>query len=307
MSLFANAKISTKILTGFGVVVLLLVIISAVSLVNLSSADKNFRDYRALARQTNADGRVQANMLMTRIFAKNYVIEASDENVKGVEKRAQITLDMIAQAGDLTRDSGYKLLIENLDAELRDYISSFEVVTTQQAQRDALVNDSLNVIGPQMERNLTAIMESAFSDGDDEAAYRAGMTLRNLLLGRLYANRFLIQNDTVSYKRVGLEFLDMQRNLDGLVSNLENPKRLELAATVRDEQREYARAFESVHAVITTRNNIIKNQLDAIGPKVASNVERLKLQIKDEQDILGPQAEQTITNAVRVVMVVALF
>ena len=306
MNLFSNARISTKILTGFGVVVILLVIISTVSLVNLVSADKHFRDYRALARQTNVDGRVQANMLMTRIFAKNFVIEASDDNVKGVEKRAQATLEMIAQASELTSDSGYKLLIGNLDRELNDYISHFKAVTAKQAQRDELVNDRLNVVGPKMERDLTAIMESAFSDGDAEAAYRAGMTMRNLLLGRLYANRFLIQNDNASYKRVGLEFLQMQRNLDGLVTNLENPKRQELAAKVREDQREYARAFEDVHDVITTRNNIIKNQLDAIGPKVADNVERLKLQIKSEQDSLGPLAEAEIASAVRVVMLVSL-
>jgi methyl-accepting chemotaxis protein len=120
-------------------------------------------------------------------------------------------------------------------------------------QRDALVNESLNVIGPQMEKDLTAIMESAFAEGDTEAAYRAGMTMRNLLLARLYAGRFLIQNDSASFQRVGLEFLEMQRNLDALVSNLENPMRLELADKVRNEQRTYARSFENVHDVITVR------------------------------------------------------
>lgn len=33
-------------------------------------------------------------------------------------------------------------------------------------------------------------------------AYRAGLTLRNTMLARLYANRFLIQNDDASYRRV---------------------------------------------------------------------------------------------------------
>ena len=48
-----------------------------------------------------------------------------------------------------------------------------EAVTAKQAQRDQLVNESLNVIGPRMERNLTAIMESAFEDGAaDQVALR---------------------------------------------------------------------------------------------------------------------------------------
>ena len=306
MRLFRTISISTKVLAGFGVILSLLIIISAVSLLNLTAADRYFKDYRSLARQTNADGRVQANMLMTRIFAKNFVIDASRDNIEGVEQRARATINMIAQARELTTDPGFMLAIDSLDRELNDYLVQFGKVTAKQAQRDALVHDTLNVIGPQMEKDLTSIMDSAFADGDTEAAYRAGMTMRNLLLARLYVGRFLIQNDNASFQRVGREFLGMQQNLDALVANLENPVRLELAAKVRNDQRAYASAFEDVHDVITSRNNIIRNQLDAIGPKVADNVERLKLALKSEQDALGPQAEAKIDRAVEVVMVVSI-
>ena len=84
MKIFDRINISTKVMTGFAVVVALLVIISTVSLIGLMGADRNFKDYRSLARQTNAKGRVQANMLMTRIFAKNFVISASEDNIEGV-------------------------------------------------------------------------------------------------------------------------------------------------------------------------------------------------------------------------------
>jgi signal transduction histidine kinase/CheY-like chemotaxis protein len=306
MNIFSNTSISTKVLAGFGVVVTLLIIISVVSLVSLIKADSHFKDYRSLARQTNADGRVQANMLMTRIYAKNYVIDANKANIEGVEQRARATIEMIAQARELTQDTGFQLLIDNLDRELNGYLTQFNLVTELQVQRDALVNETLNVVGPLIEKNLTAIMESAFAEGDTEAAYRAGMTMRSLLLARLYVNRFLIQNDNASFQRVGMEFLETQRNLDALVANLEDPKRLELADKVRNDRRTYARAFENVHDVITTRNNIITNQLDAIGPQVADDVEQLKLAIKAKQDLLGPLVEQEINQAVSVVSGVAL-
>jgi len=306
MSMFKSSSISTKVTIGFGVILLLLIIISSVSLFSLWGADRHFKEYRGLARQTNANGRVQANMLMTRIFAKNFVIKASPDNIEGVEQRARVTIEMIAEARDLTPDAGFQLILDNLDRELNNYLRQFEQVTLMQAQRDQLVNETLNVIGPQMEQDLTDIMESAFADGDTEAAYRAGITLRNLLLARLYAGRFLIQNDNDSFLRVGKEFLDMQQNLDLLLANMDNPTRLELAAKFRDESRDYARAFESVHDLITTRNSIITSQLDAIGPKVADNIEKLKLAIKNEQDTLGPLAEQEIDQAVNTVTLVSI-
>jgi signal transduction histidine kinase/DNA-binding response OmpR family regulator len=293
-------------MTGFAIVVALLVVISAVSLIGLMGADTRFKDYRSLARQTNAKGRVQANMLMTRIYAKNFVINASKDNIEGVEQRARLTLEMIAEARELTIDPGFQMIIDNLDRELNEYLTQFDKVTALQEQRNALVRDTLNVIGPQMEKGLTAVMESAFADNDTEGAYRAGMTMRNLLLARLYAGRFLIQNDKASFQRVGKEFLEMQQNLDLLVSTLKHPERLELASKVRNDQRTYDRAFEDVHDIITSRNSIIRNQLDAIGPRVADQIEKLKLALKSEQDTLGPLAEAEIDQAVKVVMAVSI-
>jgi len=301
-----KGKISTKVFAGFALVIALLIIIAAVSVTHLVGADRYFKGYRSLARQTVADSRVQANMLMTRIFAKNFVIDANPDNISGVEERANLTIEMIAEARDLTMDPGFQMVIDDLDRELRSYLEKFHEVTAKQAQRDELVNSTLNVIGPQMEKNLTTLMEGAFANGDAEVAYRAGTTMRHLLLARLYAGRFLIQNDNASFQRVGREFLGMERTLDQLVASLEDPTRQQLADKVREDQRLYDRAFEDVHDVITSRNQIIKNQLDVIGPKVADSIERLKLAIKKEQDTMGPEAEEAIDEAVVITLTVSV-
>jgi signal transduction histidine kinase len=284
----------------------LLLLIAAVSLISLFSADRNFKAYRSLARQTNAEGRVQANMLMTRLYAKDFIIGANAQNIEKIEERAQRTIEMIDEARELTNEGGYHLLIDGLRQELQEYVAGFEQVTLRQIRRDEIVHGTLNVVGPAIEKDLTAIMQSAFQDGDVEAAYWAGMTLRSLMLARLYSNRFLIQNDSESFERVGVEFLELEQNIDELFPRLEDPERIARAAQVRDAQRVYARAFEDVHDVILSRNGIIRNQLDRIGPKVADQVEKLKLAIKAEQDALGPRAEEQIGRAAVLTLVFAL-
>jgi signal transduction histidine kinase len=306
MRILNRLNISTKVFSGFGIMLFLLLLIASVSLASLYAADRNFKSYRSLARQTNAEGRVQANMLMTRLYAKDFIISANAKNIEMIEERAQRTIEMIAEARELTRERGYQLLIDGLDQELQEYVAAFQQVTLKQSRRDEIVHGTLNVVGPSIEKDLTAIMQSAFEDGDAEAAYWAGTTLRSLMLARLYANRFLIQNDAASFQRVGVEFLKMEENIDELFARLENPDRKERATRVRDAQRSYARAFEDVHDVITSRNDIIRNQLDRIGPKVADQVENLKLAIKAEQDDLGPRAEAATSRAATLTLVFAL-
>ena len=85
------------------------------------------------------------------------------------------------EARELTTSPGYRLSIDSLDPELHDYVAGFEGVTQKQARRDEIVHGTLNTVGLQIEKDLTAIMESAFEDGDAKAAYWAGTTQRSLL------------------------------------------------------------------------------------------------------------------------------
>ena len=302
-----NINVSTKIYVGFALVLVLAVIVAGVGLYGLNNAEKAFSSYRKLARQTNADGRVQANMLMTRIFSKNFVIDANQENIAGVRERAEKTLVLIQETRALAgADSGRRILLEDLEDNLERYVAKFELITTLQARRDKIVRSELNIHGPAIERNLTAVMTSALADGDTEAAYQAGITLRSLLLGRLYANRFLIDNDEPSRARAIREFRDLEINDLKLFELLENPERQKLAEAARDNQESYFQAFDEVHTVIQNRNSVIRNELDRIGPDVAKRIERLKLAIKQEQDNLGPSAEKALNASVIISLVVSV-
>ena len=306
MSFLTNARISIKVFVGFGVILLLLLSIASFGVYSLIQADTIFKQYRALARQTNAEGRIQANMLMTRIYAKNFVIEASEENIQGVRDRAELTIRMIEEARQLAKNPQILDSLNSLQEELSTYIADFGVVTRKQEDRNKLVKKKLNVIGPEAERNLTAIMLGANADADVEAAYLGGMALRNLLLARLYAQRFLIQNDQASYERVLAEFKELEKSQAELEKSLENPRRRELAWSARRNYEAYLSAFEEVHTVINERNQIIQESLDRIGPQVAELVENLKLEIKAEQDSLGPKAEAAMERAVIFALVVSL-
>jgi len=289
-----NIKISHKIFGGFGVVLILLVAISAFAYFALEKSKYGFSQYRSLALQTNASGRVQANLLEARLQAKNFIIDASPENIEKVKARANKTLEMIENLKQRADSPESKKIAHEAEVDLQKYLVAFDEVTKKQAHRNELVNDVLNKNGPSMERKLTAIMKSAFNDNDAEAAFRAGETLRHLLLARLYVVKFLVENDEGSYARVKKELAGAAEKHKTLFANLENPTRRKLAKEFDPLLKAYGVAFQDVHDTILARNSIIKNEMDVIGPKVAGEVEQLKLNIKKRQDIVGPETLASI-------------
>ena len=299
--------ISRKTYLAFGGILALVLVISAVSYTSLSSQGATFSEYRSLARLTNAIGRVQANMLMTRMNVKDFLIRASQEEVDDVHHYRNLTSELVIEAQGLAVDPEHLELLDQVQGLVNSYESHFNTVVGLQARRDELVDGTLNVIGPQIERTLTEIMESAFADDNAEAAYRAGVVLRNLLLGRLYVMRFLVDNDTASYERVLSEFTELSDSAEDLLASLENGQRRQLAGQATELIAEYSDAFRQVHDVITQRNATVTDELDVIGPDVAELVEGFKLAIKERQDTLGPAATAAMENALTVMIVVSLF
>ncbi|MEO0911181.1 MAG: HAMP domain-containing protein, partial [Pseudomonadota bacterium] len=84
---------------------------------------------------------------------------------------------------------------------------------------------------------------------------------------------------------------------DRLLAELQNPTRRDLAAKVRQGADIYKKTFLEVVDVINTRNDIITNRMDVIGPRLADAIEEAKLNNKALQDDLGPRATQEVYQA----------
>ena len=98
MGILKNIKIPTKIFCGFGIIITLMLIATVLGSISLTAANADFNEYRALARQSNAISRIQRNMLMTRIYSKNFVVSADKTNIAMVHGRARKTTEAVAKA-----------------------------------------------------------------------------------------------------------------------------------------------------------------------------------------------------------------
>lgn len=298
--------LASKIGGGFGLVILLLLVISVVSWNGLSSIAEDFVSYRGLARDSNLAGRLQANMLMVRMNVKDFIISQNDKEIEEYQEYFNKMKGFLDEAQVEIQQPDRAALIDEYSEDIDVYNENFNKVISLYHQRDKIVNETLNVIGPEMEKKLTRIMQSAKEDSDAEAAYEAGQTLRRLLLGRLYVIKYLDTNSDKDKARVDEEFAGVFSSTKTLDELLQNPERRKLNEEVKSMSHKYLEAFHQLNGTITLRNDIIHNTLDVMGPEMAEDVEIVKLSVKEEQDKLGPIVQAKSQNAVRLVMIVAI-
>jgi methyl-accepting chemotaxis protein len=302
--MFGKLTLAKKLLLGFSAVLLLLVTIAVISFNAIQKSSDGFTEYRGLARDTNLAGRLQANMLMVRMNVKDFIITASDHNLEQYGDYWKKMQEFLAEAQENIQKPERAKLVDETENLVTAYGKHFDSVVTLQHERGGLVNDKLNVLGPQAERKLTQILTSAQRDGDMVAAYNSGLAMRNLLLGRLYVMKFLDDNTEASAERVQKEMGEFDGVLKTLDAELQNPERRQLLSEVIELKQNYFAAFDRLTEVIWERNEIITEKLDVIGPDVASKVEDVKLSVMADQDALGPKLQASNNRAVTMVLII---
>lgn len=306
MDKLKNMNLGKKIGGGFGIVLLLLTIVSLVAWRNSDSTLQGFIKYRELARETNLTGRIQANMLMVRLKAKDFIMTANPKDIEAFRKYFEKLGGFIEESEEMIRDRERAEKIIFINKEVDEYKTAFNKVTALWQERDRLVREVLNVTGSENERNLTQIMSSAKRDGEVDVGYQAGISMRGILLARLYVMKFLDTNSRADADRALLEIEKNNEQLNTLDRLLENPERRVLLEKVKAGDDKYHQAFIRVKDAVFEGNTIITGTLDRIGPEIAGTVEEVKLSVKGTQDELGPKLQAASHRSVSILLTVSL-
>jgi methyl-accepting chemotaxis protein len=305
--MFKNMKIGVQVGLGYAVVAVLLVMVSIVSFLGLKAAVTGFDDYRGLARDANLAGRVQANMLLVRLYAKDFVQTKSDEALKQFKERYENLGEFVAQAQEEIRKAERAEKVKMVAQEVGNYREAFERVVGYMHERDRVVKEQLDPNGLAMRKTMTAIMDSAYEDKDLDVTFFAGDVQETLLLARLYVAKYLTTNDQADIDRA-LEELD--KNLVSrarfLDENLQNAERRRLFGEFEQARERYAAALVDINRIIRERNEVIRAELDRIGPLVAQATEEVKLSVQADQDILGPEVKAHNDRTVMIIIGVSI-
>jgi methyl-accepting chemotaxis protein len=304
MTILNNLRIGVKVAAGAGVLVVLLLVIGAVAYESLQGALSDFTDYRHIARQNNALGRIQANMLEVRLNAKDFLIRNSEEAAGAVTERARTVETLVGEARGLFDNRA--AVLDDVAKELADYQTTFVKTRELQGVNADLVAQ-ITQSGLQIEKSLSAIMDGARHDGDGQAGFAAAEVVSDTLFTRLYATKFVGRHDPADAGRTDQEILASSKAAETLSGVLNSADGKARCADLIAALRQYATTFDKLKANTSEHDTLVQNTLDRIGPAIDKATEDLKLGNIKLQDALGPRADADIQRAVTTSQIIAGF
>ena len=287
--LIEKMKLASQLRVSFLLLISLLIVVSIASYIGLVSSENNFKEYRSLAINTNLAGRLQANLLYSRLNVLKYMKDDNPETLADFKQRIDKSKEFIDEAQKLITDPTRKGLINKSKNNILSYESNFDAVVNLIAKRNTIVDTELDPAGKAMRLLVTELLDSN-QNALPEQIYTLAKLQESLLLGRLYVVKFLVTNkiDDASraHEELGQNTTLMHQRALGVLNSPADLNKLQQFATLKSQ---YLSALDAIEKTIIERNNIINGQLNVIGPQIASDLEAIKLSIKAEQDELGPQ------------------
>lgn len=299
-------SLKTKIGGGFGLVLFLLAVVSFISWRGIDNMLDGFISYQGLAKDNNLASHLQTEMLMMRMNVKDFIITGSSKDIEQYNHYLNLMDEYLEKARIEVQDPERAEKVAFISKEVAEYREAFEQVIIFKAERNQMVHEVLNVIGPENEQNLTAIMEMAENNGDVEIGFQAGMALRNLLLMRLYAVKFLDTNDEQDADRVTAEIREFDEHMHELIESVTNPRHQKVLKNIAEGNVEYRNTFAKLRDLINARNELIQGTLDRIGPEIAEAADEVRLSVKTEQDELGVRLQDDSHRSEFFVIVLAI-
>lgn len=146
--MFKNMKVGTKIVLGFSTVLILLVVVGVIAYSSLDNASSGFGRYRETALRTSLMGRIESNMLMMRLYVKDYLVTGSESGLKEYEGYRKKAEEFLAKAKAEIKDPERVAKVNGIEANMNDYGAGFAEVVKFMAKSRNDVDEVLNIKAP---------------------------------------------------------------------------------------------------------------------------------------------------------------
>ncbi|WP_308911265.1 methyl-accepting chemotaxis protein [Pseudokordiimonas caeni] len=306
LSRFDKLSISRRIAAGFGAVIALFVIVTLVASMELFTGRYAFAEYRATARQAVQAARVQANLLSARIAAKDYLITASDDAASRVQDRTAQTLHAQQELIAMMEGSPRVGFVTEAGNDIRAYSEYFEQIAILEREKHHLVSEKLDRLGPDLQSGLLSIGEAAKGTNNMALMIAVNEALYPMMMMRLHANKYVLSENEHDYTQALEHASTAGDRLSGIHTSPSAAHHRDAVTALDGTRQEYAEAFRKLKETTDALNGVVTGKLDVTGRAVADDLEAFKLDIKKEQDTLGPKTDAALQFGLIFTIIVSL-
>ncbi|SMH46747.1 methyl-accepting chemotaxis protein [Azospirillum agricola] len=279
-----NLKIGPRLWIGYAAVIAVLILVSVLSITSARSVEGVFAAYRDRAGLNATIARVEAEVITTRNFVKDYLRKSGANFVKEADASTARAVAMVEEAARGADSDEMRGKLATLRDRVALYGAEFDRSVTFQDAGNAAYAEA-KTLADRLTREARAAAAKAEAEGNHARVLDAVRLVTEIERLRGVAALFLVELEKKPHGAPAQEFATLPALADTAAPALAADAKALLAAVA------------ALDKAVADRNRIVVDVLGAIGPEIAALVGDLARTTKAQQDALAPLAAEIVLQA----------
>ena len=301
-----NLTIAKKLSLGFGLITVLLICLTFVGLLSNRNSSASLSEVEGMMGDTAVGAEASIGMLMVRMNVKDFLIRNDDKDLAEYADWKKELLASIQASRESFQNPDRRRLIDEIETQFENYDRAFTRVQEIIGERNRLRSDVLDVVGKEATEQLKLAESRLLALEEREQAEALVPALVEVLEGRLYVGKFLASASETDYGYAADQLQKASKEIAKVqpqVTDAEVAKELDRALAAVNT---YAETVERVHELVADRNEVVRNQLDQIGPAIAAKQLEIQDSLARDGAAVADEAEASMQTADRINLVISI-
>ena len=282
-----DLSLVVKIGAGFGLVLLLLLIVSITGWRGLTTVLTGLDQYRTLTAEASLAAELRQHLSTADATIKDFLISGSDTAIESHRRSSQEIATTVDEAVQKADSPDEKQRLQALQNEFATYQTTTGTLIELRARYIDLVEQQLHTLGARMAEELAAMMDQGRRDRDDVATYQAGMALRNLLNGQINALNFLQYSRPADAEQCLQHLTQLAEETRKISKLVFDESLLARNRSVATDTTAYVEVFQQVVALVQQRDGLVAELLTSLTPELSRQMDDIRHAAATHQEQLG--------------------
>ncbi len=301
-----NFTIARKLITGFGLIVVLLVAIAMVGYGSNRTSAHNLEQVSGMMTDTVVGGESAVDMLMVRMNVKDFLIRNDAKDLAEYREWKNLMVKSIEDSRQRFQNPERRQLVDVIDQKFAAYDQSFTQVQQIITERNRLRSEVLDVTGPKITKNLEEAKYKLLSVGAEEQFKKVLAGLLDVQDGRLHVLKFLASSSPVDYEHATEILEEGHQVLMAVRHQIEDNEAASAVSQAATNLEMYLKAVGRVHVLVDDRNRVVKNQLDQLGPEIAALQRDIQESLRRDGAAISDSATASTRASNRMLLMISL-
>jgi methyl-accepting chemotaxis protein len=283
---FTNWRIGNRIYAGFGLVQILIVVLSVIAVFGMNAIRGSFATFGDMSAKTLLMDEMKLDVLTLQLRAREFMTSRTAEDRKKAEAAYERLTRTVADTQREVTNPQRAALVAEITTLVGQYGKGLQRIGDLVAKRNEILETVMNPTGGSIRSRMSDIIDNAAATGEPDVAARAGLVQEAVLTARVHAMKYLESNSDAEVEEVRRQFSELEPAFIMLDQVITNERQRQVVAAAVAEVATYKDAFEALVTAIRERNALRTDVLDRTGAAINDKAEAIRQSFKADQETL---------------------